>query len=393
MRFTLKTLLALLLVAGVAAADIGPKPTTSGRTPLPPGEDMEGVEVEMAAERVDLILSKTEDPRRERLDVTAVFEMKNHGETVTFETGFPVGAYPNMSEFSITIDGRKVDFDLVNRGTDEEDRPATRGGRGRARADYWYVWQATYPGRATSRHVVKYAVDVFRPMMSQRTGYVLSTGAPWKNAIGSAVVTLRCADGMTLDHLLELEPFEGGVRHEDRIVWTFEDLEPTKEHDIRISYCEETRTDAMARAREKAKSSWLGREWVAIQLSRRPALHFREEMTDEELPLFLDALADLVPEVRREGDRISLESEEARPHYTDSPKELFRWMNDLAEIVRRHPGNERARELLAVWVELVEHSLDGRLEARGKRLERRGKHRDELAGRLAEARSVLEGAD
>ena len=45
-------------------------------------------------------ISATED----RLSVTAVFRMRNHGETATFETGFPIGRFRNFESFSIEID-------------------------------------------------------------------------------------------------------------------------------------------------------------------------------------------------------------------------------------------------------------------------------------------------
>jgi hypothetical protein len=390
------TWVGLLVVTGPVLADIGPKPTTSGRN-LTPGGDLAGLEVEMAAEEVELVLRRGKKKNHDKLDVVARFWMKNRGETATFETGFPIGAYENFENFSITVDGRKVDFDLVNRSPSRQRRLL---GRGRAN-DYWYVWTATYPGRTTSRHVVRYTVDIAgRPRSYSRfAGYTLSTGAPWKNPIGRATVTLRCTDGWSLDHLVTVKPKQGGVRHADRIVWTFTNLEPTKEHDIRFSYFMKTRAEVLREAREQAATGWRGRQALAIELLRVRDLHLRDRMTDAELSAALDAIAGLVPDFERDDQRLVLPARDPAPGYYRYPQQLFRWLPRMAGVVRAHPESGRARKLLANLLELAQGFLAGRLFAGGEALRiigtarSRPRTRAKIEAWIAEAREALSGAD
>ena len=217
-RPALALLGAFCLLASAVYADIAPKPSAHPQTPSPLGVDLPGVEVEMVSEDVSLLL-RHDKPKHDKLEVVAVFRMKNHGPTATFETGFPIGPYRNIESFSVEIDSKPVDFDVIDRGSDTARQPAfgRRSSIG-SNHDYWYVWNATYPAGVTSVHVVRYVLDIFRPTGSQQAGYVLHTGEWWKGPIGKARVTLRCDNGLALDHFLTVSPRSGGVREEDRIV-------------------------------------------------------------------------------------------------------------------------------------------------------------------------------
>ena len=98
--------LLLALCAAPLMADIGPKPRTTGPG-MVPQTDMKDVDIEMTSEEVELVLSKTDED--DTLDVTVTFHMTNLGEAASFEIGFPMGAFQNMSDFSVTTDGVERD--------------------------------------------------------------------------------------------------------------------------------------------------------------------------------------------------------------------------------------------------------------------------------------------
>lgn len=373
-RLAVLALAALVTAAVPAAADIGPKPTSSGRTPGPSaqtgpsGKDVAGIGVRMEAEDVRLLLRR-DGPDKEKLDVHAVFSMRNDGDAETFETGFPVGAYRNMDAFSVEIDGKAIDFDIVDRAASA---PAEAQGGGARRRDphpdWWYVWTATYPARTVSTHVVKYTVALERGGVRKHNGvagYVLHTGAGWKGTIGRAVVTLRTGEGFTLDHLQRYAPKRGGARHADRIEWSWTDLEPTKEDDLMVLYFNEPLTDELAEVREKAKTSWSERARLAGYLGEATERQFRDRLTDAELGEHLDALAALIAERRTEGDRVVLpaSTDADRRPYAFDPNSLFRWMDAVTDVVERHPDEARARDVLRAYVELCSVFLAGKLYA------------------------------
>jgi hypothetical protein len=366
-RFAALAVLAAMALAVPAAADIGPKPTSSGRTPGPSGADVSGIGVRMEAEEVSLLLRR-DGPDREKLDVSAVFKMRNDGDSETFETGFPVGAYKNMDAFSIEIDGKRVDFDIVDRAAaSPEGKEAPPGGRDQ-HPDWWYVWSGTYPARTVSTHVVKYTVDLRRGGVAKRNGaagYVLHTGAGWKGTIGRAVVTLRTGEGLTLDHLERYAPKKLGTRHADRIEWTWTDLEPTKDDDLLVLYFDKPLTEQIAAVREGAKTSWSERTRLARYLGEATERQFRAKLTDAELDEYLDALAAIVAERKTDGDRVILPAgtESDRRGYAGDPNGLFQWMNAAADAVEEYPGSSKAREILRVYIELCAAFLGGKLYA------------------------------
>jgi len=353
----------LLAAAGEARADIGPKPTTTGLT-IGPGKDLEGIEVAMAAEEVDLRLSSV-GKEKDRLEVTAVFTMRNPGAPAEFETGFPVGAYKDVFEsFSVHVAGKKVDFDLVNRGGPEPASARARAEAGpRDGPDYWYVWKGAFPS-GESRHEVRYRVKIVRHNMSGSTGYVLHTGAAWKGPIGKATIRLAFGPGYSPDHILSLSPTEGARREKDRYVWELTDIEPTGKGDIRIVYSEGSNAESLERVRAEAKSSWVGRENLVRVLARRPGNWLRSRMTPEELDEYLGALEGLVAEGKeRDGKLVFPENDPGgrRRQYMLSPDTLLQWIEKAAEAAETYPESAKAQAVLARYVALGERFEEGKV--------------------------------
>jgi hypothetical protein len=389
-RLLSASMLALALAAGIAsrgsAADIGPKPLDYAGQPTPL-RDMKGIEVEMASEDVKLVLTKTQ------LEVEAAFNMVNRGGDVEFEEGFPVGAFKSMTGFSITMDGAAVPFKLVDRASadptldrSKEKDPDYFGDDKKPRrekpADFWYVWNASFKKDGRHLHMVKYAVSLEHQHFYHETGYILHTGAAWKNAIGKAVVTLTLGSGVTIEHLRQVHPLDAARYEADRVVWTFENLEPTKDHDIRIRYASESWKAEIEKDKKEAASSWNARRAVACDLKLVPAYQGRKTFAPSELKEYLDALAALVSEAKIEDGKFvmpacdpervsappgvtSLFQGMMRPRYYVLESTLWdmfgEYLDEALAVARDNPSEPKAKEILRSYREFFRHLLAGDL--------------------------------
>ena len=371
----------MILSALIAfGSDIGPKPLSYAGHPTPL-HDLKGVEVEMAAEDVKLVLHKT------KLDVEAVFHMLNHGADAEFEEGFPIGAFRNMTGFSVTIDGKPLAFKLVDRKSadpkaDRSAEPARNPFEGRrdATPDYWYVWNAAFKAGARHTHVVKYSVSLEHQHFYHQTGYILHTGAAWKNPIGKATVTLTFGDGTSAEHLRGVQPADAARVQSNQVIWTFENLEPTKAHDIVINYDFDTWKEDVAKLR--ADASWNGRRALAATLKALPTYQGRKTFTPAELRDYLDGLAGLISEGKMEDgkyvfpacdpERVSgppgVESLFAgmyRLRYFLLEDDILRtfqaYLDEAKALAVAHSSEPKARETLALYRDFLRRIHTGEL--------------------------------
>lgn len=395
MRIAL-TLLAAAACAAPLAADMGPKPRTTAPGLQFHAGDVKDVNVEMTAEEVNLVLRKTEGG--DRLDVTATFHMTNLGDATSFEVGFPIGPYKNMTGFKAVTDGTEHTLKLIDR------RPAKDGVNqeeaGMHVHDYWYVWDASYAAQAKATHVVTYSVDTWHYSEHRRTGYILHSGAGWKNAIGKAVVTLKFADKLTADHLRSVGPVGNLEFRDDMFTWTFENLEPTAADNITISYNTRiTYTDEVALLRSEREKYWDSRTELVGLLAGGHRRHGRAERTAAELDEYVAALADLLSELKEEDgklimpgkttekvgmpDEMDEETRKAleaiasnRPRsycYGHSIGAFLDFIGVAAGIVEAHPGHTAAREALVKWHKVGQAFIDGKLYADDAKIEARHK--------------------
>jgi hypothetical protein len=384
MRY-LSACLLLALCAAPLMADIGPKPRTTGPG-MVPRTDMKGVEIEMTSEEVKLILSKTKDS--DTLDVTVTFHMTNHGKAAAFEIGFPMGAYKNMSDFSVTTDGVKREAKVIDKNPEPE-KEGKKGMRRQWAHDYWWVWDESWAEGAKVTHVVKYKLNVWHWSNYRSTGYILHTGAAWKNKIKSARVTLSFASDMGLGYIDRLGP--AGFKIKDgKVLWNFKDLEPTGKDDIQIHYDrDETVAQKDARLVKESAKWWSSmRELLNLRLTA-PKRFGREEFTADERAAIRDALGNLISAAKQDGDKLVMpenepekikwageipdEVREALEKKVGSTKcdyarkgEAHRLLDPFKEVVelaKTRPDDEVTDKLLRDWDNLVAKCLDGKLYA------------------------------
>lgn len=289
---------------GVVSADISPKPRSFADTPAPTQKNEE-VSVEMVKEVVELTLYK------KHLDVVAEFWMKNHDKgTVRFETGFPVGAFKNIVNFSVTINGKEIPATLIDRHSSKTDRHTPFN-----QNDYWYVWDAIYPGESTEKHEVRYSVELYgyhHPAGPFPTGYILSTGKAWKNPIGNAIVTLRFGDDMSSDCIRGISPETGCKVYKDKVVWTRSNFEPESYDNIQIEYSRvpmvTTLLDNLASLENEMQDVWNTMNSPDSTLSQRESLRSKMHGLSKQIQ---DQKRELLKELKTQNSEARKDAQKA----------------------------------------------------------------------------------
>ena len=95
----------------------------------------------------------------------------------------------------------------------------------------WLTWPLVLPGshgapmKLDVHTVVSYAQKLTaRPNKTWRYTYVLRSGAPWRESIGSAEVTVSVKSGKIVSALPK-----GGVITGNTVTWSLKDIEPTED--------------------------------------------------------------------------------------------------------------------------------------------------------------------
>lgn len=385
---TVLTLCAAALLAAPLMADIGPKPrTTAPGLEFHPG-DLKDVNVEMTSEEVNLVITRKDE--QDTLYVTATFHMTNLGDEAAFEVGFPVGTHENMKNFKVTTDGVAHDITKIDRNPPKAQGRDDRDAMDMHAHQYWYVWDAKYAAKAKVTHVVTYTVDIWHWSDNRSTGYILQSGAGWKNAIGKAVITLAAGEGLTLEHLRDIGPKRNLTLKDGVYTWTFENLEPTAADNIVIRYNTRTSFSAeVAQLRSERDKHWDSRQELVYELSRASNRHGRAELNDAERAEYIHALADLLSEMKEEdgkvimpgkttdkvtmGDDIDPEMRKMlESMHKDQPRSythgwglatFFGNFSALLKVAALEPGNEKVLAALGKWNVLSKAYLKGNFYA------------------------------
>lgn len=207
-------LFALVLFASIpsnrADSDVAPNPMTGG-WPISPYEDG-STDVRMVEE--DVIVRIYADS----IVTVGSFSMRNEGETVTMEVGFPFFYQNDPIRFRVFVDGRPI---KVRDGQKEDSDPA-----GRKRwTIYWKLWDMTFPRGETCAIRVEYKTKPLESIFFRRgeyaslpadaldslqqattigtVEYTLETGKQWKGILDRCRVSfelIRMSDANVKDH-------------------------------------------------------------------------------------------------------------------------------------------------------------------------------------------------
>jgi hypothetical protein len=230
MRHMLLSLLvaAMLVFPSTVQADVAPPANPPGSNPGP-GNEL--TQVRMLAETVVVNVLQADPPRAQ---VTADFTMRNlGGETENLGVRFPIAAsdgwsnFPEIKNVVIQVEGRGVGYRRV-----EGPEPIYNS---KDTLVPWAQFDVNFPPGQDVKIRVTYDLSgTGYPQELQTTFYyMLSTGAGWKDTIGSAEIILRLPYDANPQNVILSEygpqdaQFSG---HEVR--WTFTDFEPTRENDF-----------------------------------------------------------------------------------------------------------------------------------------------------------------
>lgn len=217
-------------------ADIAPPEQPPGSNPAP---DSESTQVRMQAETVKLkILDTPSDLEGGRATVTASFNMKNLGsQDETMMVRFPVGAsdgWGNVNEisnFQAKVNGKTVG----THKTTGEDPNFVNGDQ-----VPWTEFQVTFAAGKEVDIEVSYQQKAteFTPFVWFT--YIFSTGAGWKDSIGSIDLSVEFPYAVNDQNLLFDDSVPSGFSQANSkisgntISWHFDNLEPGTENNFRI---------------------------------------------------------------------------------------------------------------------------------------------------------------
>lgn len=229
-------------------ADIAPPVQPPGSNITPAGT----TQVAMAAEHVELAIESTTDhtDRYHSLAggltlarVTATFTMTNRGAsdesmTVRFPLNTPngegdgFGRYPDIQGFKAAVNGRDVPTRVVK-------REAFQSKRGDPVIN-WSIFDVRFPASQDTIIRVSYTLSATGHSPEAAFNYVLQTGAGWRDAIGQATIVVKLPYTVTKENFFVERadwPQPTEIRGNE-IRWSYRDLEPNQNSDIRFTVIE-----------------------------------------------------------------------------------------------------------------------------------------------------------
>jgi hypothetical protein len=226
-----------------ARADIAPPSAPPGSN-ISPGDS---TQVQMLAETVQIIVQPVTYQSRPRLaaefaqaNVKASFTMRNQGESdeqmqVRFPlmdpsgTGDGFGHYPEIQSIQVRVNEKPV-------GTSRITTPTPNTWDQNAPPIAWAAFNVDFPvGRKISINV-QYNLQPTGYFPVADFVYVLETGAGWFGPIGSADFVLSLPYEVNSQNLVygDYNTTPGGQVSGQQITWHYENLEPTREDNLRV---------------------------------------------------------------------------------------------------------------------------------------------------------------
>lgn len=220
-------ILMLLTLHSSVLADAAPPYNPPGVNPEP-GE--ETTQVRMMVETVLIEVKNVGDLGRAH--VVADFTMHNMGSATEYlAVRFPISAsdgysnYPEIMNLAMKVDGRQVAFRRANYPDIQYERYEVP----------WAEFDVSFPPGKDVTLQVTYDLEGTGYYPETAFYYILSTGAGWKDTIGSADIILRlpfAADPQNVILGVQIgwaETTPGGIFVGNEVRWHFEDFEPGPE--------------------------------------------------------------------------------------------------------------------------------------------------------------------
>jgi len=230
----------VFMLARVALADIAPPPQQPGSNIGPAGQ----TQVQMRAERIVIDVPahplSAERPTLSGDEVIAqvsgVFLMHNLGSAdEQLQVRFPIadlsgnaGPYgtPAVQDFSATVADQPVATTVITTpNPDQPDAPPMR----------WAAFDTTFPAGQDVNIGVTYTITPTGYFPEARFGYVLETGAEWRDSIGSADVIVQLPYATSSENVVlgklngsdQIATSPGAQFVGNEVRWHWDNLEPT----------------------------------------------------------------------------------------------------------------------------------------------------------------------
>lgn len=232
--FAVFLVLVIFALAKPVRADVAPPAQPPGAN-LEPGGEI--TQVRMMAEKVLMEVKPGSGDSLGQAVVTADFTMRNLGDsTEAMAVRFPISAndgfssYPEIKNLQVQVDGRSV---RTRRIMGED--PYYGGDQ-----VPWAEFQAKFPPGKDVKVRVTYQLEGtgYPPFAS--FSYILSTGAGWKDTIGSADLVVKLPYEANVNNVLLAGETgysftsPGAVLDGREIRWHYENLEPTTADNLEV---------------------------------------------------------------------------------------------------------------------------------------------------------------
>jgi hypothetical protein len=235
-RFALVSILVFLFMfPSSASADIAPPAQPPGSNPQPGSES---TQVRMLAETVLIDVQPTAPAKSlGQAHVTASFTMHNQGDSPeTMAVRFPVSAsdgyfsYPTTKDLQVKVDNKTVPTrDIQGEDPYHSSTPVP-----------WAEFDVSFPPGQDVQIQVAYTLEASGEYPFVWFKYILSTGAGWKDTIGSVDLIVRLPYPASDQNFL-YDPGSsyssttpGGVISGNDIRWHYDDLEPTTDNNFEV---------------------------------------------------------------------------------------------------------------------------------------------------------------
>jgi len=278
-------LVAVSFFATPALADIAPPAPPPGSNLLPGNET---TLVRMLAETVLIdVLPGGDGSAR----VTADFTMRNlGGDSESLAVRFPISAndgfynYPEITDLRVRVDGANVPTRRITIPDPEDNNYPLP----------WAEFDVTFPPGQDVLIQVTYTLKGIREYPYVNLEYLLETGADWRGTIGSADLIVRLPYeanpyNVLLDSGWGMLPTSPGATLAGReIRWHYEDLEPTRAHNLSVallmpSAWDEVLTEQANLARDPDDGEAWGRLGRIYKIASRLRRDLREDAGGREL--------------------------------------------------------------------------------------------------------------
>ncbi|MGE5223677.1 MAG: hypothetical protein ACM3PY_14665 [Omnitrophica WOR_2 bacterium] len=249
---TSKTVLGLLILACTVILFIPVQPAWADIAPPsePPGSNIspgDSTQVQMLSETVQIQVQPVAYQSRPRLaaefalaSVKAGFVMRNQGQAAEqLQVRFPLmdpsgmgdgfGNYPEIQAIQVRVNEKSVTTSRMTSPTpntwDKNAPPIS-----------WAAFTADFPPGRKVNINVQYNLQPTGYFPVAEFVYILETGAGWYGPIGSADLTLTLPYAVNSQDLVygDYNTTSGGQANGQSITWHYENLEPTRDDNLRV---------------------------------------------------------------------------------------------------------------------------------------------------------------